>query len=446
LFVQNRLSAWIAGIRQQMALPLRIELWNGQYVDFSTEAPRVTIRLPNVSAARYLLTPSLSNLGAAYVEGAIEVKGAANDMIAIVNALARTTLKAEGKFARIVRGIGHSKQKDAEAIRYHYDVSNEFYEQFLDPNMVYSCAYFENGDEDLATAQLKKIDHILRKIELRPQQTLLDIGCGWGALVIRAAQQYQARCVGVTLSENQFALARERVRRAGVEHLVEIRLQDYRDVRGQFDRITSVGMFEHVGVRHLPEYFAAINALLAPQGVVMNHGITSTDPDNGETPYGGGEFIEKYVFPHGELAHIGHVLKAMQQGALEVFDVENLRRHYARTCAIWTDNFEAHAERVQALAGDKRFRIWHVYLAGCSYAFEQDWISLYQIVGRKAAQRTATLPWSRKHMYPAPAVPSGGQYALTEDGVPAFALLQADGGAAASMPSTPAPIKAFNAS
>ena len=162
-------------------------------------------------------------------------------MIAVVNALAKNVLKAEGRFARVVRGYGHSKRQDAEAVRYHYDVSNAFYAQWLDPGMVYSCAYFENGDEDLATAQIKKIDHILRKIELRPNQTLLDIGCGWGALVIRAAQQYKARCVGVTLSENQFALAKERVRRAGLEDLVEIRLQDYRDVRGQFDRITSVG-------------------------------------------------------------------------------------------------------------------------------------------------------------------------------------------------------------
>ena len=400
LFVQNRLSAWVSGIRQQMSLPLRLELWNGQHVDFSDQPPRVTIRLPNVSAARYLLTPSLSNLGAAYVEGAIEVRGKARDMIAIVNALARSTLKAEGKFARIARSMGHSRERDAEAIRYHYDVSNEFYQQFLDPRMVYSCAYFEDGTEDLGTAQLKKIDHILRKIDLQPNQTLLDIGCGWGALVIRAAQQYRARCVGITLSENQFELAKERVRRAGLEHLVEIRLQDYRDVRGEFDRITSVGMFEHVGIKHLPAYFSTIHDLLAPDGVVMNHGITSTDPDNGETPYGGGAFIEKYVFPHGELAHIGHVLKAMQQGALEVFDVENLRRHYARTCAIWTDNFEAKAEQMRELAGDKRYRIWHVYLAGCSYAFEQDWISLYQVVGRKAGSKTAALPWSRRYMYP----------------------------------------------
>ena len=398
-FVQNRLGAWIDAIRAQIKLPLRLELWNGQQIDFSDDAPRVTIRLPRASAARYLLTPSLSNMGSAYVEGAIEVSGAAHDMIAIVNALAHATLKAEGKFARIVRSIAHDKQRDAEAIRYHYDVSNEFYAQFLDPQMVYSCAYFERGDETLELAQVRKIDHILNKIQLLPGQRLLDIGCGWGALVMRAAQRHGARCVGVTLSENQYALARERVARAGLEHLVDIRLQDYREVRGQFDRITSVGMFEHVGLRHLPEYFSAIHALLAPDGLVMNHGITSTDPDNGETPYGGGEFIGRYVFPQGQLAHIGQVLKAMQQGALEVFDVENLRRHYARTCAIWTDNFEANAAEVRRLAGARRFRIWHVYLAGCSYAFEQDWISLYQIVGAKAGRPTATLPWSRNYMY-----------------------------------------------
>lgn len=399
MFLQNRLNAWIEGVRAQISLPLRLELWNGHQIDFSAESPRVTIRLPRLSAARYLLTPSLSNLGAAYVEGAIEVKGAARDMIYIVNALARTSLKAEGKFARMARNISHDKAEDAEAIRYHYDVSNDFYAQFLDPNMVYSCAYFATGEETLAEAQVKKIDHILTKIQLQRGQTLLDIGCGWGALVIRAAQQYGVKCVGVTLSENQCGLARERVAQAGLEHLIEIRLQDYRDVSGQFDRITSVGMFEHVGLRHLPDYFAHINRLLTPDGLVMNHGITTTDPDNGETPYGGGEFIERYVFPHGELAHVGQVLKTMQQGGLEVIDVENLRRHYAKTCAIWTDNFEAGAATVRRLGGEKRFRIWHVYLAGCSYAFEQDLISLYQIVCGKAGRDCAALAWSRQYMY-----------------------------------------------
>ncbi|GGX92146.1 cyclopropane-fatty-acyl-phospholipid synthase [Pseudoduganella dura] len=399
LQVQHRLAAWVEGITSQMELPLRLELWNGQKIDFSGDTPRVTIRLPQASAARYLLTPSLSNLGTAYVEGAIEVKGAASDMINVVNALARGSLKPDGKLARIVRTFTHDRHKDAKAIRYHYDVSNEFYQQFLDPAMVYSCAYFEHGDEDLATAQQKKIDHILTKLRVQPGHTLLDIGCGWGALAIRAAERFGARCVGITLSGNQHALARERVKAAGLGDRVEIRLQDYRDVRGTFDRVTSVGMFEHVGIRHLPEYFGIINRLLAEDGVAMNHGITSTDPDNGETPYGGGEFIQKYVFPHGELAHIGEVLKAMQQGNLEAYDVENLRRHYARTLAIWTDNFEARAERVRELGGDKRFRIWHVYLAGCSYAFDQDWISLYQIVCGKAGRHPRVLPWSRAYMY-----------------------------------------------
>jgi cyclopropane-fatty-acyl-phospholipid synthase len=407
MFNQIRLNHWSADMRSQLSVPLRVILWNGQQFDFSQEPPRVTIRVPNPSAVRYLLSPSLINLGSAYVEGAIEVSGRATDMIAIVNALAATSLKKPGALSRAVRSIVHTREKDAEAIRYHYDVSNEFYGAWLDPAMVYSCAYFENGDEDLATAQLKKIDHILAKIDLRPGQSLLDIGCGWGALVIRAAQRFGARCVGVTLSENQARLARERVEQAGLQHLVEIRLQDYRDVSGQFDRITSVGMFEHVGIQHLPEYFSRVNALLAPDGVVMNHGITSTDVDSRGTPFGGGEFIDRYVFPHGELAHLSTVIRTMQEGGLEVRDVENLRRHYARTTAIWTDNFEANAEHIGQLTDAKRFRIWHVYLAGCTYAFNHDWISLYQIVCGKAAQDPAAIPWSRRYMYepkPKPAV------------------------------------------
>jgi cyclopropane-fatty-acyl-phospholipid synthase len=396
------LSAWSTGVRNKLSLPLRIVLWNGQQYDLSTEAPRVTIRVPSASALRYLVSPSLYNLGRAYVEGAIEVSGRAADMINIGSALSAASAgKGQGRLAGALRLVSpHTREKDADAIRYHYDVSNEFYGAWLDPDMVYSCAYFENGDEDLATAQAKKIDHILTKIGLRPGQTLLDIGCGWGALVIRAAQYYGARCVGVTLSERQTALARERVARLGLQDKIEIRLQDYRDVEGEFDRITSVGMFEHVGVQHMPEYFARIRQLLAPGGVVMNHGITTTNIDNGSTPYGGGDFIGQYVFPHGELGHLATVTRAMQQGGLEVRDVENLRRHYARTCAIWTENFENNAERIRTLTDPKRFRIWHVYLAGCAYAFSHDWISLYQIVCGKAAEDPAQIPWSRRYMYP----------------------------------------------
>lgn len=398
MFDQLRLNAWSTGVRSKVSLPLRVELWNGQRFDFSPEPPRVTIHVPHARAVRYLLTPSLYNLGTAYVEGAIDVSGRAKDMIDVVGALASSGVK-RNRLLRTLRSITHTRDVDAEAVRYHYDVSNEFYQAWLDPSMVYSCAYFENGDETLAEAQLKKIDHILVKIGLRPGQRLLDIGCGWGALAIRAAQRYGARCVGITLSENQAALAREHVERAGMGHLVDIRLEDYRDVEGQFDRITSVGMFEHVGVRQLPAYFARIRALLNDDGVAMNHGLTTTDVDRKAAPYGGGEFIQRYVFPHGELAHLGTVLRAMQEGGLEAIDIENLRRHYARTCAAWTDNFEARADDIKLLTDAKRFRIWHVYLAGCTYAFMHDWISVYQVVCRKAGKDPGAIPWSRKYMY-----------------------------------------------
>jgi len=399
VFWEKKLGSWVDNIRNRTALPLRLELWNGQRLDFGQQAPQVTIRVPQRSALAYLLTPSLFNLGKAYVEGKIEVEGRAREIISVGDALARHTLKPEGRFARIARSIQHTRKKDAEAIRYHYDVSNDFYRLWLDENMVYSCAYFENGDEDLGTAQLKKIDHILTKIQLRPGQTLLDIGCGWGALVIRAAQKFGARCVGVTLSQNQYQLARERVARAGLADRIEIRIEDYRDVRGRFDRVTSVGMFEHVGEKHLPEYFAKIRSLLADDGLVMNHGITTTDPNNGETPYGGGEFIEQYVFPHGELVHVGTVLRTMQEGGLEVLDVENLRRHYAKTCGIWAENFEEQSAQIRSMVDDRRFRIWRVYLAGCAYAFTRDWVSLYQVLGAKADRDASLLPWSRRYMY-----------------------------------------------
>ena len=400
MFNEMKLNAWSLGVGSKLKVPVRIELWNGRQIDLSGDAPRVTIRLPSPKALRYLLSPSLYSLGRAYVEGAIEVRGRAADMIDVVNTLAANF--APGKRSSPLRRLArHTRHKDAAAIQYHYDVSNDFYAAWLDPAMVYSCAYFENGNEDLATAQVKKIDHILAKIDLRPGHTLLDIGCGWGALVIRAAQRFGVRCVGVTLSENQCALARARVTQAGLDHLIDIRLQDYRDVTGTFDRITSVGMFEHVGLKNLNAYFAQVQSLLAPGGIVMNHGITTTDVDNAESPYGGGDFIDEYVFPAGELGHLSTVIKAMQAGGLEVRDVENMRRHYARTCALWTENFEKNAASIAFLTDARRFRIWHVYLAGCAYAFQHDWISLYQIVGGKAGLAPDAMAWSRRGMYSA---------------------------------------------
>jgi len=411
--VQKALQGWAARQRERADVPLAIawgEAPEQQILLGSDDPPRVRVHLRTPTAVAALLKPSLDSLGQAYVEGRIDVEGSAQDIMQVALQLAESgeqeqdDKKSGGLLERIAQhlkqAMAHTRKSDKEAIQYHYDVSNEFYAQWLDAEMVYSCAYFERGDETLGQAQMKKIDHILTKLRIRSGQTLLDIGCGWGALVMRAAQKCGARCVGITLSQNQFDLARERVKDAGLARQVEIRLQDYRDVKGPFDRITSVGMCEHVGLKNLPAYFRIIRDLLAPGGWALNHGITSTDPDNGETNYGGGRFIDRYVFPQGELPHIGTVLTAMQRGGLETTDVESLRHHYARTMGCWSQAFEAHTERIRQLVDEKRWRIWRMYLIGSQWAFEQDEISIFQVLCRRAGQAARTLPWSRRWMYP----------------------------------------------
>ena len=399
MFWEKKLDRWINRVRTQLGIPLRLKLWNGHQLDLGGSHPEVTIRVPKPSALAYLLQPSLESLGSAYVEGKLEVEGRLRAIIQIANQLAELSQRQRSHLGRLFKARSHSKLQDARAIAYHYDVSNAFYQTFLDRELVYSCAYFEQGDEDLATAQQKKIDHILNKIALQPGQRLLDIGCGWGALVIRAAQRYGANCVGITLSTQQRAWASERIKMLGLENQVSIQLLDYRDVYGQYDRITSVGMFEHVGIKNLPLYFTKLSQLLADDGLIMNHGICTTNTDHRTARYGAGEFISQYVFPHGELPHVGTVLLAMQNGGLETMDVENLRRHYARTCTHWADNFERNDELIRSLVDDKTYRIWRVYLAGCAHAFEHDWVSLYQVVCGKAGRASNYLPWSRQYMY-----------------------------------------------
>lgn len=404
--VSSALTPWAERLRRRLNLPLMVRWQGGQGLRLGEfDAPKVVLDVRDVTGATALLSPTLDSLGRAYVEGHIDVTGSVQDIIEMAHRLSEQGAheQGEGMMQRLIHRIAdatsHTKDQDREAIQYHYDVSNEFYAQWLDPAMVYSCAYFETGQESLAEAQQKKIDHILTKLQLEPGQTLLDIGCGWGALVLRAAQKFGARCVGITLSQNQYDLATERVRAAGLQDQIEIRLQDYRDVKGPFDRITSVGMFEHVGLKNLSSYFRIVHDLLAPGGWVLNHGITSTDPQNGETSHGGGRFIDRYVFPQGELPHIGTVLTTMQEGGLEPVDAESLRRHYALTLQCWSNAFEAHGDHLKTLVDEKRWRIWRVYLVGCQWAFEHDEVSLFQVLCRRAGESAQSLPWSRQWMY-----------------------------------------------
>ncbi|MBP7451841.1 MAG: class I SAM-dependent methyltransferase [Ottowia sp.] len=410
------LSPWAQRLRQRFNLPLLVRWQGGTSLKLGEfDQARVIVDVRDTAGAAALLTPALDNLGQAYVEGHIDVTGSVQDVMDMAHRLAEagSQMDASGRWVRrIVHRLAdarsHSKAVDRESIHYHYDVSNDFYAEWLDPAMVYSCAYFENGNETLAEAQTKKIDHILTKLRLRPGQRLLDVGCGWGALVLRAAERFGVRCVGITLSQNQLELATERVRAAGLQDRVEIRLQDYREVKGPFDRISSVGMFEHVGLKNLPAYFRQMHDLLAPGGWAMNHGITSSDPQNGETRHGGGRFIDRYVFPNGELPHIGTVLTAMQQGGLEALDAENLRRHYARTLRCWSEAFEARSEHLKTLVDDKTWRIWRMYLVGSQWAFENDDIALFQVLCHRAGESAEGLPWSRRWMYPGPPAPAAG--------------------------------------
>lgn len=401
--VERALLPWAQRMKSRVNLPVRLS-W-GERGTSSIELgefqqPRVEIHVRDASALPLLIDPGLDTLGQAYVEGLIDVHGSLPDIVAMAHRLAENAQPEGGLLGRLRRRFSHTRASDSEAIQYHYDVSNAFYAQWLDEQMVYSCGYFETGEETLAEAQIRKIDHILTKIRLQPGQRLLDIGCGWGALVLRAAQKYGAQCVGVTLSNNQFDLARERVRAAGLEDRIDIRLQDYRDVKDEpFDRITSVGMFEHVGLNHLAGYFGHIRKLLKPDGWAMNHGITSTDAYDGETRHGGGSFIDRYVFPQGELPHLSTVLRTLQEGGLEAFDIENLRRHYMRTTQLWSDTFEARTAQIKPLLDEKRWRIWRVYLAGCAWAFEHDEVSIYQVLCRPAGEKAAGLPWSRNWIY-----------------------------------------------
>ncbi|MDQ8021855.1 MAG: cyclopropane-fatty-acyl-phospholipid synthase family protein [Moraxellaceae bacterium] len=387
-----RLADWTA----DHDIPLTLELWNGKQFHLGA-SPQVLMRLRSPRALPHVMRPSLSSLASAYVEGLLDVEGPVQDVVRLSADMAsRAGAAVQSKVAR----LSHSRKLDSDSIQHHYDVSNEFYSLWLDRHMVYSCAYFHSAGQTLEQAQEQKIDHILRKIRLQPGQRLLDIGCGWGALVLRAAQHFGARCVGVTLSHRQFELATQRVREAGLQDRIEIRLQDYRDVPERFDRITSVGMFEHVGLANLRSYFRKVHDLLEDDGIAMNHGITSSDAGSGGTPFGGGDFIDRYVFPNGELPHIGLTLQEMSGAGLEATDVENLRLHYAMTLQHWSARFEANAARLREIAGEKRFRVWRAYLAGCAHAFDANWIALHQIVAtRPASLAHQALPLTRDYMY-----------------------------------------------
>lgn len=402
MFLENRFEQVVGRMLANASIPARIELWNGRRFDLSAN-PKVVIGIPKPSGLRYFIAPDLNKLGEAFVEGHIQVSGPIDEIFKVGESIARVGAdKPSMTHIAPYRQLRHTRSSDREAVSYHYDVSNAFYSLFLDKNMVYSCAYYRNESDTLEQAQLQKLDHILTKLAVKPGERLLDIGCGWGALILRAVKHYGAIATGITLSHKQLDYARARIDAEGLQDRCSVQLLDYRDLPNKpvYDKITSVGMFEHVGVNNLPEYFSKMRAVLKDDGLALNHGITTSDVNSGWMGLGAGEFIDRYVFPDGELPHVSLVLKEMAAAGFEVTDAESLRRHYARTCHTWATNLEANRERAFQEAGEKRARIWQIYLAGCAYGFAHGWMNIYQLLACKAGAGIACpLPLTRDYMY-----------------------------------------------
>ncbi|ABE45104.1 class I SAM-dependent methyltransferase [Polaromonas sp. JS666] len=415
----------VPDIQSQLArLPadIALQLPQGQRLG-SANAP-VKLSFSNWSSIARLKAGQIGALAEEYVEGKLQLEGAMRDVMrAVTKLLPGNPVESDtGWWSGILRRAkslaAHTPAKDAAQIQFHYDVSDAFYALWLDPRRVYSCAYYRNPAMTLAQAQEAKLDHICRKLMLQPGERFLDIGAGWGALLLWAAEHYGVDATGITLSKNQHAYVQHLIEQKGLGGRVRMELRDYREMPEDqpFDKISSVGMFEHVGQANMPAYFGKIMRLLAPGGLVMNHGITAGGLENRQLGAGMGDFIEKYIFPGGELLHVSAVLQYMSRAGLEMVDTENLRPHYGRTLWDWSDALEARldeARQVLAVDGgaeraEKTLRAYRLYLAGSAMSFEQGWISLHQMLatrptgdmreaGVKGAQ--SVYPFSRDYMY-----------------------------------------------
>ena len=390
-------------VRQRGGEPLAVVLPDGSRIDFG-QPPSVVLKVRDHETLAALAKPTLGALGAAFVEGGIDIDG---DMAEVVR-MAETLSNAAGVTASdrsALQPTRHSTRLDRQAIQHHYDVGNDFYRLWLDPHMVYSCAYFRETTDSLEEAQFAKLDLICRKLRLRAGERFLDIGCGWGGLVLHAAEQYGVSAVGITLSDGQFELARERVAAAGLADRVEILLLDYRELEqrfgaASFDKIASIGMFEHVGLHNLPKYFGTAATMVRPGGLFLNHGITSADVENRPVGAGASEFIDQYIFPHGELPHVHLAMREMAARGFEVCDVESLRRHYALTLTHWSRRLEERLDEARRLTQDRILRAWRAYLAGCAYGFARGWMNIYQLLGtRPHPDGRIEVPLTRDWLY-----------------------------------------------
>jgi cyclopropane-fatty-acyl-phospholipid synthase len=398
-------------------LPVSFRFWDGSRLGPDVSRATVVVHSPD-ALRRLLYSPNDLGVGRAYVTGEVDLEGDPFAALAGLSAAApenyRFGPKAWAEFARAafrlgivgrplppppeearLRGGLHSRQRDAMAVSHHYNVSNDFYRLVLGPTLAYSCARFATGDTSLDDAQEAKFDLICRKLGLQSGKRLLDVGCGWGGMVLHAVRLYHVDAVGITVAAAQQELAQKRIAEAGLTHRASIRLQDYRELRTEkaaYDAVSSIGMFEHVGRSRMAEYFSVLHNVLRPQGRFLNHAISTPTGDR----LGRHSFMARYVFPDGEMQDVGVVVQAMQDAGFEVRDVESLREHYAMTLRAWIANLEANWDEAVSLVGQRRARVWRVYMTGSAVSFERGDIGVHQVLGVKTQHGASGMPLTRQ--------------------------------------------------
>lgn len=397
-----------------------IRLWDGSTIEPDPgEAPKFTLVINNPGAVRRMfLVPDEVSMGSAYVYGDCDIEGNCESIFslseyllsrkftrtqklklgALLMKLPSGKQERKGRQKARLSGKRHSLARDKQAVTYHYDVSNDFFATYLDKNMVYSCGYFRNPDDDLDTAQENKLDYICRKLQLKSGERLLDIGCGWGGLIIHAAKNYGVDATGITLSRPQAELAGERIKAAGLSDRCRAQILDYRQVEPSepYDKLVSVGMFEHVGAEKLPEYFDKAMTILKPGGIFLNHGIACNINQVGNKAV---SFSDAFVFPDGELLPIHKTAEIAERTGFEVRDVESLREHYAMTLRHWVSRIEANREKAIGFTDEATYRVWRLYMSGSAYGFHMGRLNVYQTLLVNSGKHPSGLPLTREGWY-----------------------------------------------
>jgi cyclopropane-fatty-acyl-phospholipid synthase len=409
---------------------LAVRLWNGNEFSVGSVPPKSGVKAPFALVFRHpqiictlILGRDPLRLAEAYFRSDLDIEGDLFAALDLKDHLESLQIPVRDRLAAVIKAFRlralnprqlqwfgenvpshggkvkiHSKDENLQAIRFHYDVSNEFYKLWLGQSMVYSCGYFEQSDRSLDEAQHAKLDHICRKLLLRPNEKFLDIGCGWGALLIHAASLYGVYAHGVTLSQKQLTVARQRIAEAGLQERVTVELKDYRDLKeGSFDKVASVGMFEHVGLKNLPMYFSTVYRLLKPDGLFLNHGITHARA--GWQKNVSTRFINRYVFPDAELDSMSNIQSGMEKAHFEIEDVESLRSHYALTLRDWVERLERHHGRALEYVTEATFRVWRLYMTASALEFESGHLGIYQVLASKRGSCNRQLPLTRHHLY-----------------------------------------------